>query len=306
MRVVALVLLALAGAASATQRRKLRADATGRDVDLDDSMFRFLMESTAPPAAGEEAAGADASARRRTQTTAGTETLTGSLYDTGCFETRAGGSWGFCGGLSCKDTYVTSTGPPTAPIDGVSGSYAATNSKNSQASNAAGTFFTADTAQPYLERSSDPDHTNWSPGPGPCVTTCTQSTADVCSASFLASTLTGDGVRYAYCNDKWLIITSDGSPGGIYTPNMDDTPFPPGGSCSSAQQDAGSGADCRTGMETVDETRPDTMYFPLNVEDLATSAPANNVGVYECGDGTETLTDSSGGACGASKTHRAE
>eukprot|EP01046_Picozoa_sp_COSAG06_P093964 COSAG06_NODE_40131_length_405_cov_0.738562_1_plen_88_part_10 len=64
MRVVALVLLALAGAASATQRRKLRADATGRDVDLDDSMFRFLMESTAPPAAGEEAAGADASARR--------------------------------------------------------------------------------------------------------------------------------------------------------------------------------------------------------------------------------------------------
>ena len=299
MRVVALVLLALAGAASATQRRKLRADATGRDVDLDDSMFRFLMEST-------EAVGADASARRRTQTTAGTETLTGSLYDTGCFETRAGGSWGFCGGVSCKDTYVTSTGPPTAPIDGASGSYAATNSKNSQASNAAGTSFTADTAQPYLERSSDADHTNWSPT-GACDTSCTQSTADVCSASFLASTLTGDGVRYAYCNDKWLVITSDGSPGGIYTPNMDDTPFPPGGSCSSAQQAAGSGADCRTGMETVDETRPDTMYFPLNVEDLATSAPANNVGVYECGDGTDSsLTDSSGGACGASKTHRAE
>ena len=38
--------------------------------------------------------------RRRMQTTAGTEANSGSLYDTGCFETREGGSWGFCGNPS--------------------------------------------------------------------------------------------------------------------------------------------------------------------------------------------------------------
>ena len=42
--------------------------------------------------------------------TAGTEAYTGALADTGCFAPKAAGGWGFCGPLSCKDTYVTCPG----------------------------------------------------------------------------------------------------------------------------------------------------------------------------------------------------
>ena len=61
----------------------------GRDVNGSDSMFRFLM-STAPVVTDP---GNETTRRRRMQTTVGTEPNTGSLYDTGCFETREGGSW---------------------------------------------------------------------------------------------------------------------------------------------------------------------------------------------------------------------
>jgi hypothetical protein len=37
----------------------------------------------------------------------------------------------------------------------------------------------------------------------------------------------GDGVKYAYCNDKWLVIGSSGKP-GVYSANLNDVPFPPG------------------------------------------------------------------------------
>lgn len=138
---------------------------------------------------------------------------------------------------------------------------------------------------------------------GSCDATCTQSTADVCSATFLANTLVGNGVKVAHCNDKWLVIAGDGSPGGIFTPNMDDTPFPPAGACSDAQQSAGSGTDCRTGMDTLDESRNFEMYFPLNVELLATSASTNNVNIYDCGDGTDNTLTTGGQQCAQSKTH---
>ena len=145
------------------------------------------MASTAPadPADGNTTANAH---RRRIQTTVGTEVNSGSLYDTGCFETREGGSWGFCGDLSCKDTYVTTTGPTT--IDGVAGSYAATNDKNPNNAGAAGTQYTSSTAQAYLPRTATADNTDWSPR-GSCSATCTQRSTGVCSASFLASVIAG-------------------------------------------------------------------------------------------------------------------
>ena len=102
----------------------------------------------------------------------------------------------------------------------------------------------------------------------------------------------------AYCNDKWLMVQSDGTPGNVFTPNMNDTPFPPGGSCD--------GSTCRTGMDTLDTSKSDTIYFPLNVEDLSTSTATNNIGVFDCGanGGSGTpATDASGSTCQNPLTH---
>ena len=50
---------------------------------------------------------------------------------------------------------------------------------------------------------------------------------DVCSSAFLANVLKGYGVKSAYCNDKWLVITASGEAGGMYMENLDDVPYPP-------------------------------------------------------------------------------
>ena len=57
---------------------------------------------------------------------------------------------------------------------------------------------------------------------------------------------------------------------GVYTANLGDVPSPPAG-----------GTSHRTGMATIDETRTDTMFYPLSVTDLATSTGTNNVGVWD-------------------------
>lgn len=288
--------LALVGTAIAAAELKATAQPTGRSVRTDDSIFNFLTQNTAPVETP-----TDGTRRLQDGLTAGTETLTGALTDTGCFETRADGGWGFCGDLSCKDTYVTTTGPTT--ISGEAGSYATLQDKNS-AANPNDAQYTSQTAQPYLVRTAEADNTNFAPG-GPCDNTCTQVTTGVCSAAFLAGMVKGDGIKYAYCNDKWLVIESDGTPSHL--PNMNDTPFPPAGSCSSEQQVAGSGANCRTGMDTLDTTKKDTLLYPLTVTELSASAPSNNIGVFECGGNGDSadsaLTNFDGSACGQPRTH---
>lgn len=76
--------------------------------------------------------------------------------------------------------------------------------------------------------------------------------------------------RFAYCNAKWLVVSSTGEP-GVFTANLDDVPFPPGD--SSGQY--------RTGMATLDTTMTEVLYFPLDVVDLEASSPSNNLEVFE-------------------------
>ena len=38
--------------------------------------------------------------------------------------------------------------------------------------------------------------------------------------------IVGDGVKHAFCNDKWLVVTASGEP-GVFTANLNDVPYPP-------------------------------------------------------------------------------
>lgn len=196
--------------------------------------FLGLVLSVASPlVAGLTAeAGHPSHKRRLDGLTAGTQTLTGSLYDTGCYKPVSEGGWGFCGPLSCNAQYVTCNtadggGPPT--VADVTGTYGNGNTQ---------TTFTASTCQPFMPRTTNSDITTYSL-PGSCDSTCTQQTTGVCSASFLANVIKGDGVKYAYCNDRWLNVVSDGSNGNLYTYNLNDVPFPPGDRCGTALSSPG-------------------------------------------------------------------
>lgn len=120
--------------------------------------------------------------------TAGTETFTGSLSDTGCYPSKAEGSWGFCGPDSCKDKYITcpDEGGGPATVDGVTGTYI----------DWGGTQYSEETCQSFLPRTTDADLTEFAPK-GRCDSTCTQRTDGVCSADFLANVLVGSGVKCA-------------------------------------------------------------------------------------------------------------
>ena len=117
----------------------------------------------------------------------GTETFTGSLDATGCYAPVSANGWGYCGPASCKDKYITCQGPAT--VDGVTGTYI----------EQGGTQYSASNCMPFLDRTSDSDLADSAYMPaGACDSSCTQQTTGVCSASFLAGVIAGDGVKYAY------------------------------------------------------------------------------------------------------------
>ena len=62
-----------------------------------------------------------------------------------------------------------------------------------------------------------PDLTDWRPK-FQCKQ-CTQQTTGVCSAIFLSKVIAGDGVKYAYCNDNWLVVGASGHP-GVFSANL--------------------------------------------------------------------------------------
>ncbi|GMH63049.1 hypothetical protein TrST_g9924 [Triparma strigata] len=196
---------------------------------------------------------------RKLSLSAGTETNSYSLDETGCTAPSAEGGWGYCGPESCRENYSTcsSAGGGVKTVDGVTGDW---NSYYSGGSNCA-TYLTNDVTP----------ITDWSPK-GSCDSTCTQVTSGVCSSEFLANALKGFGVKYAYCNDEWLHIIASGETGGMYTENLNDTPYPPA---------AGSDFSMRTGMDTLDTSRTQELYFPLNPTALSTSEGTNNYAVYD-------------------------
>jgi hypothetical protein len=103
---------------------------------------------------------------------------------------------------SCKNAYITcpSEGGGPATVEGVTGKY----------TNLGGTQYSASSCQTFLSRTSTSDNTEFKPK-GPCDSSCKQKTTGVCSATFLANVIKGAGVKHAYCNDKYLVVTSDGS-----------------------------------------------------------------------------------------------
>ena len=94
------------------------------------------------------------------------------------------------------DITCSSEGGGVTTVSGVTGTYLSGYSDSN--------------CQSFLGRTSSADITDWSPS-GSCDSSCTQVTTGVCSGTFLASVLVGDGVKYAYCNDKWLVMQASGA-----------------------------------------------------------------------------------------------
>lgn len=200
---------------------------------------------------------------------AGTDGLSFSLDYTGCSATTADGGWGFCGPESCRNEYVTcpseDDGGGVATVDSVTGEYSTGTGDESGCST-------------FLERTSTADNTDWNPT-GSCDSSCTQVTTGVCSAEFLANVLVGDGVKSAFCNDKWLVLTSSGEP-SLFTANLNDVPSLPGGVSSTT------GTVGVTGMDTLDlSTIQGRLRYPLSIELLSTADGDNNVEYYDANDG---------------------
>lgn len=212
----------------------------------DDETGKFLRSSTK-----------SRHSHRRLFFSAGTETFTGNFYDTGCYDTVENGSWGYCGPPSCQKSYVTCAtddGGGAITVDGVSGSYLS--------------GYDADTCQPFLPRTEDADITDWSPN-GRCDSTCTQRTDGVCDGAFLAGIWKGDAVKYAFCNDNWLVVGSSGE-SSVFPNNLNDVPNPPGKS----------GTDYVTGMDSLDTSRRTELFYPLDTVDLTTTENSNNIDLY--------------------------
>jgi hypothetical protein len=211
---------------------------------------------------------------RRLAQTAGTESLSSPLDTTGCFAAAKDGGWGFCGPLSCKDQFITcydedSDSGGARTVDGVAGGW------SSEAGESGAS------CKPFIDRTNIvgdvADETNFDPK-GSCSSSCTQQTTGVCSAEFLEGVIAGSGVKTAYCNDKYLVIMASGA-SDFFQANLNDIPFPPGGTGLDGQSG-------RTGMASIDATKPQELYFPLDVTFLSASAGSNNIAVYDSQSGS--------------------
>lgn len=184
--------------------------------------------------------------------TVGTLSFTGCLSDTGCYDTKENGSWGYCGPQQCQENYIT--------CEDLSGACGSTGSLQAD----------EDTCKEFMPRTDEEDLTDDDWGlKGACDDSCTQETDGVCSGEFLAQVLTGDGVKYAYCNDKWLVIGASGE-ASIFTPNLDDIPNPPKTSDGTQV----------TGMESLSTHKPGELFYPLDVSLHPTAAKANNLDLF--------------------------
>ena len=61
----------------------------------------------------------------------------------------------------------------------------------------------------FLDMSSTEDVTDWS-FHGACTSSCTQRTDGVCDGAFLEQVVVGPSIKYAFCNDKWLLVMASG------------------------------------------------------------------------------------------------
>jgi len=191
--------------------------------------------------------------------TAGTSANTAALSETGCFATTEDGGWGFCGPVECNTMYRTCQGPATVGTS--TGSWA--------------NGYAAGTCEEFIDNSAlnkeltDP----FSEFKGNCDATCTQVKTGVCSSEALAKIVIGDGVKYAYCNDLWLVIGATGET-GVYESNLNDVPHPPGGT---------GGVTGELSKTTSDKVG--ASYIPIAPTALSTSAATNNLDAFDVATG---------------------
>jgi len=192
--------------------------------------------------------------------TAGTSANTAALDTTGCYASTADGGWGFCGPLQCNTYYRTCQGPAT--VGGVTGSWAQ--------------GYSAGKCEAFIDNSASSQTLTdpFSEFKGACDASCTQVTTGVCAKETLAKIVMGDGVKYAYCNDKWLVIGATGEP-SVYTSNLNDIPHPPGG----------------TGGVTGEASKStknvvDTAFIPIAPTALPKAAASNNMAAFDVSTGS--------------------
>jgi hypothetical protein len=79
----------------------------------------------------------------------------------------------------------------------------------------------------------------------------------------------GSGLKAAYCNDEYLVILSSGK--GDFKGNLDEIPFPPGGSSTW-------GTACRTRTQSAGWY---STKIPLKYTLLPSAVSTNNVAVFK-------------------------
>jgi len=140
------------------------------------------------------------------------------------------------GAPSRRTAYDWITTPTPECYDGTA-SYALNKGCDGVSNTCAASFCTAISSDPDCTWTTSTDQTSDYAASIAAYTckTCTQNTADErCTATWLKANLltTHSGLKGAYCNDKWLVIFSDGSPGfmgGTTAVNLGQIPQPPGG-----------------------------------------------------------------------------
>ena len=105
---------------------------------------------------------------------------------------------------------------------------------------------------------------------------CKQSTDHRCTSEALTDLIKAQGIKAAYCNDKFLVVHTDMTPG--YPTHLSDIPMPPGGGEDHdvTYQDSLSGEHCQTGEESGYEAYG-RYKFPLETTLLSTSTYRNNL-----------------------------
>ncbi|KAH8076348.1 DNA binding protein [Aureococcus anophagefferens] len=208
--------------------------------------------------------------RAAASTTVSSMTNTYALGSSECYAPTSEGGWGYCGAPTCKNQYITCSdeggGPPT--VDGVTGAYRSDYSSD-------GSDCTS-----FLDMSDYTEETDWA-FKGACTSDCTQRTDGVCDGTFLEQVIQGPSIKYAFCNDKWLLVLSSGE-GGVFEPHLNNVPSPPLGTSD--------GVTYCTGDPTRTIDRYYSLQYPLDVVDFSSGVYTNNVDLFDGTSGSDAIT----------------
>ena len=199
--------------------------------------------------------------RAAASTTVSSMSNTYALDSSECYAPTEEGGWGYCGAPTCRNQYITCSdeggGPPT--VDGVTGAYRSDYSSD-------GSDCTS-----FLDMSDYTEETGWA-FKGACTSDCTQRTDGVCDGAFLEQVVQGPSIKYAFCNDKWLVMSTSGE-GGVFEPHLNNVPSPPLGTSD--------GVTYCTGDPTRTVDRYYSLQYPLDVVDFDEGVWTNNVDLFD-------------------------